>query len=317
MKKISQKIRSRIAGGYVIGVDGGGTKTFAALADLEGKILKIAQAGPSSPRNAGSKIAAQNIAKSINKVLKKGKVLSTFIGLAAVEEEPRLKKEVKKEILKQKEISRIFEGKLKIGSDQIIAFRSGTNEKEGILLIAGTGCVVHGWRKDKEVHASGWGWLADEGSAFWVGQRAFQAVFKDLDGRGPRTLITKIVFHEFNIKNEQDLMLKIYSGNPVLVIPFFSLFCDKASRKGDRVARNIMTGAGRELVLSLKTAIKKLNFQRDKFPLVLVGGMFNSGIVLDIVKREIKGFAPKVKFIRLKQGSLRGAVRLAIEEISK
>jgi len=317
MKKISQKVRPRIAGGYVIGVDGGGTKTSAALADLEGKILKIAQAGPSSPRNVGPKIAAQNIAKSINKVLKKGKVLSTFIGLAAVEEGPRLKKEVKKELLKQKEISRIFQGKLKIGSDQIIAFRSGTNEKEGVLLIAGTGCVVHGWHKDKEVHVSGWGWLADEGSAFWVGQRAFQAVLKDLDGRGPRTLITKIVFRELNIKNEQDLMLKIYSENPVLVIPLFSLFCDKASRKDDRVARNIMTEAGRELVLSLKTAIKKLNFQRDKFPLVLVGGMFNSGIVLDIVKREIKDFAPKVKLIQLKQGSLRGAVRLAIEEISK
>lgn len=30
---------------YVIGVDGGGTKTVAALADLNGKILKIVNRG--------------------------------------------------------------------------------------------------------------------------------------------------------------------------------------------------------------------------------------------------------------------------------
>jgi len=58
---------------YVIGVDGGGTKTVAALADLDGKILRIGRTGSSSPRNVGIKRAAQNIAQAIKKFLKKEK----------------------------------------------------------------------------------------------------------------------------------------------------------------------------------------------------------------------------------------------------
>ena len=157
---------------YVIGIDGGGTKTVAALSDLSGKILKIGKSGPTSPRNIGIKKTADNVARSIEKVLpkKKAKILSTFIGLPAVEEEFRLKKEIiKKELLRYKKISLIFSGKVIIGSDQIVAFRSGSDRKDGVLLIAGTGCVAHGWRGNQKVKTSGWGWLADEGSAFWVG----------------------------------------------------------------------------------------------------------------------------------------------------
>ena len=86
----------------VIGVEGGGTKTIAALATLEGKILKLAKTGPSSPRNIGIKKATDNIALVIKKVLKRDKkIISTFIGLPAVAEEFKVKKkEIKKELFK-------------------------------------------------------------------------------------------------------------------------------------------------------------------------------------------------------------------------
>jgi N-acetylglucosamine kinase-like BadF-type ATPase len=56
--------------------------------------------------------------------------------------------------------------------------------------------------KGKRRKSSGWDWLADEGSAFWVGQKAFQVVFKDLDGRGQKTKIKEIAFRKFKIKNK-------------------------------------------------------------------------------------------------------------------
>jgi len=68
---------------YVIGVDGGGTKTISALANLEGKILASGKSGPSNIRKVGLKIAVENIAKAIKKVLRKTEksdILSTFIG---------------------------------------------------------------------------------------------------------------------------------------------------------------------------------------------------------------------------------------------
>jgi len=304
---------------YVIGIDGGGTKTVAALSDLSGKILKIGKSGPTSPRNIGIKKTVDNVAKSIKKVLpkKKAKILSTFIGLPAVEEEFRLKKEIiKKELLRYKKISLIFSGKVIIGSDQIVAFRSGSDRKDGVLLIAGTGCVAHGWRGNQKVKTSGWGWLADEGSAFWVGQKVYQAVLKDLDGRGSKTLLRKLIFQEHKIKEDPNLLNKlIYSKPPTEVLSLLSFICDGASRKRDKIAREILVEAGRELALSAETVIKKLNFQETRFPLVLVGSMFNSKIVLDTVKKEVKKFTLGVEFIRPKVEPVIGAVRLAIEQI--
>jgi N-acetylglucosamine kinase-like BadF-type ATPase/FMN phosphatase YigB (HAD superfamily) len=300
---------------YVIGVDGGGAKTVAALATLTGKILTKAKTGPSHPRNLGLKKSMDNLRLAIKKVLKKNKkILSTFLGLPAMEEEFKFKKDIiKKELLKHKEIWPIFKGKVIIGSDQLAGFRSGTDEREGVVLIAGSGCVAHGWRNKKEAKVCGWGYLSEMGSAFFIGQKVLQAVFKDLDGRMKPTLLTKLIFQKLKVKTKEDLINRVYSKKPMEILPSFSVLCDLAAQRGDKIAKNILIEAAKELTLSVKTVIKKLNFSKKKFPLVLIGSVLNSKIILDTVKKEIKKFAPKVQFIRPEQEPVVGAVKLAIE----
>lgn len=58
---------------YIIGVDGGGTKTEAALADLSERILRIAKSGSASPRNVGIKKAVENIVEGIKKAKRRKK----------------------------------------------------------------------------------------------------------------------------------------------------------------------------------------------------------------------------------------------------
>ena len=314
--KKSKRTRPELAEGYVIGVDGGGTKTIAALADFWGKILKTGKSGSSSPRNVGIKKATDNISKAIKKALRgrrKADITSTFIGLPAIAEEFKPKKsEIRRKLLRK--IPQISKGKVIIDSDQKVAFRAGTKQKDGVLIIAGTGCVAHGWRGRKQAHSSGWGWLADEGAAFFAGQKTFQAILKDLDDRGPKTLLARLAFEEFKIKTKEDLASLIYSKNPTEIVPHFSIICDKASQKGDKVARNIMLEAAKEIALTVKPIIQKLRFKNTEFPLVMVGGMFKTKILLNKVKREIRKISPKVKFILLKKAPIIGAVKLAIEQ---
>lgn len=303
-----------IKNNFVIGVDGGGTKTMAALADLNGNILKRAKSGSGSARNIGLKLAADNIARAIKRVLpSKGRVLSVFIGLPAVAEQPGLKIKIKRALLQDRVIYSRVKGKLLIDSDQLVAFRAGTDEKEGLVVIAGTGCVVRGWQKNKEVHVSGWGWLADEGSAFFTGQRVFRAVLKSLDGRGPKTLMARLLFKKFKLKSTTDLINLVYTNNVTDIIPQFSIICDEASQKGDKVAKAILTEAGQELALAVETAVKKLNFQKFAFPLVLVGSMFKSKTLLAAFKKHIKKTAPGAIFIFPKQEPIVGAIKLATE----
>jgi len=326
---------------YVIGVDGGGTKTVAALSDLNFKILKIAKTGPSNLRNVGRiEEAVLNISKAILKVIKgikEKEILSIFIALAAVEEEFKSEKEkIKKGILKNPKILKVLKSpecsrQIEIVSDQIAAFRSGTDEKDGLVLIAGTGSVCRGWRLQpthrppasrapkKEAKTGGWGWANDEGSGFWAGQKGYQAIFKELDGRGKKTKITKLLFKEWHLERKEDLMKKIYGSDSIRNISLISKIVDEASQMGDKVARSIMEEAGEELALLAVAVIKKLISplarKRTRLPLVLVGAMFKSKIILNKLKKEIKKLAPRAEFIFPKEEPVIGAIKLAIENL--
>ena len=57
--------KEKIKKEFIIGIDGGATKTEAWLADLKGKVLFKTIKGSSSPRNVGIKKTAQVIVETI------------------------------------------------------------------------------------------------------------------------------------------------------------------------------------------------------------------------------------------------------------
>lgn len=322
MKKNKKKANLVLVKNYVLGLDGGGAKTTALLADLTGKIIAQAKTGSSHPRNLGLSRAIDSVALVIEQVLKnlgkEDKVGVSFLGLPTIAEEFKLKKKViKKELLKHKEISLIFKGRVIIDSDQRIGFFSGTDEKDGLVLIAGSGSVCHGWNKGKEIKIDGWGYLSEMGSAFFVGQKTLQEVFKGLDGRSQQTLLTRLIFCGLKVKNKEELISLLYAQKPTEIIPFLAIYCNLAAEKGDKLARKILITAAQKLAFSAKLAIKKLQFTQRKFPLVLVGSMFNSQVFTKAVKKEIKQFAGQVEFIRPKKEPAFGAVKLALREAAK
>ena len=302
---------------YVIGVDGGGTKTITALANFEGEILKQIRSGPSNLRNLGIESAIDSIAFGISEAIdgiKKENIAFVVVGLAAVDEEFKDKKEGIKKMLSEK--TGIPGLKIGIVSDQLVAFKSGTDEEKGVVLISGTGAVCHGWWKGQEAKTSGWGWLNDEGSGFWIGQRAFQAIFRALDGRGKDTKISDLIFKQFEVANKEELMAKIYQNeNLPRAISLMSIAVDEAEQKGDKIAGEILSSAAKELSESAVCVIKKLDIEKENFPLVLVGKMFISKIVLEEAKKEVKKIAPHTEFIRPKQETVVGAIKLAIKKL--
>ncbi len=292
---------------YIIGVDGGGTKTTVALADEKGEVISQKVGGPSNWRNVGVSESAEVVFSLIREVKKEKEVSFSFIALAGIEEEWKGEREEFIEILKEKGL----EGEVVLGSDQLAAFRAGTGEKEGVVVICGTGTMARGFRNGEDVKASAWGYLADEGSAFYVGIEGYRAVQKAFDGRGERTKITDILKREWGVESPEGLNEKVY-GDFYKNIPLLSVMVGEAGREEDEVAVSILKKAGEEVALSAKTVIKNLGF-REKFPVVISGGMFNSEIFLAVFKEEVVRFDSKVDIVLLKEDPVRGAVKLALE----
>ncbi|MGM0439114.1 MAG: BadF/BadG/BcrA/BcrD ATPase family protein [Patescibacteria group bacterium] len=289
----------------VLGIDGGGTKTDIALADLKGNILKKEEAGPASLRNTGVDESCKNILEGVRNIFPvEGNIVSTFIGFPAIQEEYSDQKDYIRNIF-AKEIS----GKINIGSDQLVAFKSGTSSGTGIVLIAGTGGVVRGFKENKSAKASGWGYFGDEGSAFWVGIEAYRKITKQLDGRGKKTKITEMLFKEWGIEKVEELNKKVYQ-NPMRAIPKLSIMVDYAEREGDEIARSILEKAAEELSLSVRAVVEDLELE-DTFPLILIGGMFKSKFLEEELSNKINKFA-NIEIIKPEKGPVFGAVKLAI-----
>ncbi len=293
---------------YIIGVDGGGTKTTVALADERGNIIRAKTGGPSNPRNLGVTSATTTISRLINEITEDKEISASFIALPAVEEEYSGNKEEIKSILKKGGLK----GFIKIGSDQLAAFRSGTTESNGVAVIAGTGAVVHAWKNNREAVVSGWGYLADEGSAFHIGIEGFRVIAKDLDGRGEHTEITKILLQKWEVNSANEVRRKIYSDFKTF-IPQICIFIEEAATRGDYVASELLKKGGEEVALSLKTAIKELSMEKSSFPVVFCGGMFRSQIFRNLVEKELLKVASKAEVIFPHVEPVKGAVDLARE----
>lgn len=300
---------------FVIGVDGGGTKTAAVLADMNGKIIARAVSGGSSVRNFGIKLAVENVTKAIYDLIKRRKnikIVCTFIGLPAMEEEYKNKKSaIIKELKKQKKIAPIFKGKIVISSDQLVAFRAGSCSEDGIVAIAGTGSATHGWNGKKEFLANNKGWLASKGSGVWIGAQVAQAIAEDLEGRGPKTILGDMVFRKLKFKSINDFLKFIYQ-NPTANLPHLEPICDHAANRKDKVAQGILIAAGIEIAKSVVAVAKNLDFY-EQVPLVFAGGVYKSRWVADTAANEIERRYPKKFDFVFIDDPVVGAVRLALE----
>jgi N-acetylglucosamine kinase-like BadF-type ATPase len=294
---------------YVIGIDGGGTKTVAAIANLKGEILREIEIGSTNPNKIGFERTILNLKKLILRISKNKKVKVAYLGLAGGLERDKEKRE-----RIRKELQKFFDFPIFVDGDQKIAFRAGTNEKDGIVVIAGTGAIAMGWRGKKEAISGGWDWLiGDQGSAFWIGKKVLEEIGKILDGRRKDFELRKFIFKKLKIKKEIDLYKNFYCEDFVTRVASISKFVDEFSKKGDRFSKEILIEAAKEVSKMAILVIKKLNFKKEKFPVVFTGGMFKSEIFREEIEKEIKKFAPKANFILLNKEPVIGAVKLAIE----
>jgi N-acetylglucosamine kinase-like BadF-type ATPase len=303
----------------VVGVDGGGTRTRAAI--LAGsRVIGEGTAGPSNPLRVGIANGAAAIRDAIDKacaaaLIRRSDLTAAGVGLAGVR-----RKDIRtrmREVL----IETLGIKNIELMTDGDIALYGATDGAPGIVVISGTGSICSGVnRQGKHVFAGGWGPVAgDEGSGSWIARRALQAVAHASDERGPRTALTAAACEYFQVATADDLSTAIYA--PTVTndrIAGFSQRVIETARAGDAVAINILAEAGRELGKAAATVVRKLKMEQERFQVAFVGGVFAAGeFVIAPLREEIARvaknafiaaprFSPTVAAGRLAQEHLHG-----------
>jgi N-acetylglucosamine kinase-like BadF-type ATPase len=303
----------------VVGVDGGGTRTRAAILDGD-RVLGEGTSGPSNPLRVGIANGAAAIREAIDKACSAARIdrddlIAAGIGLAGVRRKD-IRTRMREVLIETLEIKNI-----ELMTDGDIALYGATDGAPGIVVISGTGSICCGVnRQGKHVYAGGWGPVAgDEGSGSWIARRALQAVAHASDERGPRTALTAAACEYFQVATADDLSTAIYA--PTITndrIAGFSKRVIETARAGDAVARNILTEAGKELGKAAATVVRKLKMEPERFQVAFVGGVFAAGeFVIAPLREEIArvaqkafiaapSFSPTVAAGRLAQEHLHG-----------
>jgi glucosamine kinase len=298
----------------VVGVDGGGTKTQAAILDLNLKLLGEGIAGPANPLRVGVVKAAAAVREAIDKAcdaagLRRTDLVAAQIGLAGV-------RRIELRARMHDAVKNISVGEVVVVGDADIALYGATEGKPGVIVIAGTGSICCGINaRGKQACAGGWGPIAgDEGGGAWIARRGLRAVAHATDGRGPATSLSNAACDYFHVTNPDDLSTAIYS--PSMTNEFlagFGKFVIDAAKARDRVAGEVLIEAGKELGLAATAVIRNLKLERETFPVGYVGGVFASSgeLVLSHLRDVVLKAAPRAHFAPPKFPPAIAAARMA------
>ena len=229
----------------LIGVDAGGTKTTAAVS-RDGKEL-ARETGPAGTVRPGRVLAsATAISTTVRLVLAKineirgDRMVVGAAGVGREEERKALHAALRAEGLAPQ---------VRITTDIEIALQAAFGKAAGIVLLAGTGSFAIARHADGTIHRQGgYGWqMSDEGSGYWLGRAALQAVSRARDGRGPAALeLTAAVLKTARSNSFDELVRWSVTALPTEVAGVAAAVTDVA-RQGDQVAQNLLRQSVEEL----------------------------------------------------------------------
>lgn len=296
----------------VIGIDAGATKTECLLADDKGTILAKAR-GPGTNFQLLDEEEVEFVLDELTTRVLAGYRRSVdvlCVGMAGAGRERDFK--TMQRVLKR--IGRAREHL--VTNDALIALVAGARERYGVVLIVGTGAAAYGVnRRGETARAGGWGrLLADEGSGYWMGVRALQAIVRAYDGRAQETALTASVLGRLEIPDVESLVHRVYRELAPAEIAALAPLVQEAADRGDDQAQAIINDALREFTRSVESVIGRLDLAGEKFRLVLSGGLWKAVPVLrqDFAALAHK-IAPWVEVHALGVEPARGAVQLALE----
>ncbi|MFN8497111.1 MAG: BadF/BadG/BcrA/BcrD ATPase family protein [Anaerolineae bacterium] len=309
----------------VIGVDGGGSTTRAALVDATGGVRGMGYAGPSNYDDVGVGPAEENIGRAVASAWHAAGLAfrpadAAFFGMAGVVSD------ADRDTIRR--MARLLDiaapERTAVDHDIRIALAGGLGGREGIALIVGTGSSCYGRRADGRAwRAGGWGYLLDDlGGGYYLGLQGLIALTRAADGRGAPTAITAPLLTALRLSDPQAVMRRLYhegldgsrSGMSRAEIASLAPLVLTAAIAGDASARAIVEQGVDALALMVDTVARKLDFGGPSVPVTAVGGLAQSGPDFKMwLYAAIRRRAPHAEIVEPLLSPVLGAALLALE----
>lgn len=303
---------------YVIGIDQGSTKTFAAIADINGNILAAGKSTGAEHHASGIEYQVNRIGEACRDVLNKTAVQEKdvdfiFGGLSGVdwpEEASMLKDGIRK--------LNICDD-IHIVNDCIVAFRGGTFSNFGAVICVGTGinCAVispdgrefiYGFYAENSIQGS-----------IALGRQVLDSVYKSFVGRLGHTKLTEKTGQKLGI-SDIEVLLRSDVGKKLDQSKIQSLAVDlfEAAYEGDTVAVDIIKWYGTQIAALVNARARIFGMEQMKFETIISGSVFKGpgSLLKDVVTAEIHAKCPKAEIVNARYEPVVGAAISALKSLN-
>lgn len=298
---------------YYLGVDIGGSKSHALVADAAGRVLGFGHAGAGNHEVVGydglaavlQEVTTQALAAA---GLQRGDIAGAGFGVAGYdwpcERQPTL----------DAIASLGLPTPVEAVNDTIIGLLAGAERGWGVALVAGTSNNCRGWDcHGREGRVLGNGSAFDEhGGAYEIVAKAVQAVGKDWTRRGPATALSS-AFVDLVGATDVAGLLEGLSQDAYAIGASAAPLVFQVAAAGDPVAQSVIRWAGEELASLVLGVVRQLDLQAEAFDVVQVGSTFRGGpLLLDPLYAAVCAEAPFARFVPLTTPPVVGAVLLGM-----
>jgi N-acetylglucosamine kinase len=268
----------------LLGLDGGGSGTLAAVARADGTVKRLCSGKGVDP--FGGRGWQDRLAEALAAACDGEMPQAAVLGLPYAGEVQDIER------AQDRVASRVLKGvTYRIQNDVEAAFGGAFPGRSGVLLLAGTGSMAWAGDASRMIRIGGHGdAYGDEGSAFWIGREALARTAQILDGRrrGRRFAATMLAATG---AGPDGLIAWTYglAERRAEIAALAPAVCAAATH-GDRVARGLIEAAVRHLAAHVRAARRGL--RNPGLPWSFAGGVFGCALLLSGLARLI---GPPVK----------------------
>ncbi|WP_235439956.1 N-acetylglucosamine kinase [Paenibacillus sp. DMB20] len=306
---------------YVIGVDGGNSKTDYFLFDMDGTFVDHIHAGTCSHERfpdayeSSYRIMNENITELLARNrLTLDQVSAAAFGLAGAD------------VPSQKEnlcrvIERIGFTRYAVDNDSFLGVKAGCGKGYGICSINGSGTVTGGISptgKRLQVGGVGSELAGDEAGGYFLARKVLRAVYDYFYRLGPETRMTEPVMELLQIPGKPYFMEYAVEGVVNRTLPNTELIqiLFAAADQGDEAALRILDHSAQQLACSTVGCMHNLDFGPE-VDIVMAGSVWvkvASPVLRDLYKAYVESFARhRCNFILLEVPPATGAILWALE----
>lgn len=309
----------------ILGVDGGGSKTLAVVADERGRILGIGRAGGSNHQAVGMEEAMRRVEQAARQAMGRGGVAAVDAAAFALSgadlpEDFALLTPALEALDLAPHIS--------LDNDSVAILRSGADNPNRVAV--GWGSGTNGVARNAagaEFRLPALGWISgDWGGGGQLATEAVSLTARAWDRRGEPTMLADLVLEVFDVPDGEGLIALLHTGqapNGVTLaqdeirrrLHLLPPLVFRAAAAGDQPAARLVDRSAEEVTRTALALLGKVGLTDEPADVVLGGSVFKAegDMLTRAVRALLTARAPRARVVRPDVEPVVGAMFIALD----